>query len=239
MNQKERLLTVLKGDRVDRPPVICPGGMMSACVTEISDLVGGGHHSGTDAMVSAARKVGELAGFENYGVPFCLTAEVEALGASVNIGDNLVEPRITQYNEQPLEGIMENYPVDVTNGRMGIVLEAIGELKNSQVPVIGNVSGHISTATSVVDPLEMFKMLRREPERAARFLAFINDYLVRYALEMVKAGADVISISDPAIFRSLRFLTIRKSSRFSIRKAYPSSSIFVVMPGILSIHLMR
>ncbi|KUO72827.1 MAG: uroporphyrinogen decarboxylase [Desulfosporosinus sp. BRH_c37] len=197
MNQKERLLTVLKGDRVDRPPVICPGGMMSACVTEISDLVGGGHHSGTDAMVSAARKVGELAGFENYGVPFCLTAEVEALGASVNIGDNLVEPRITQYNEQPLEGIMENYPVDVTNGRMGIVLEAIGELKNSQVPVIGNVSGHISTATSVVDPLEMFKMLRREPERAARFLAFINDYLVRYALEMVKAGADVISISDP------------------------------------------
>jgi len=143
------------------------------------------------------RKVGELAGFENYGVPFCLTAEVEALGASVNIGDNLVEPRITQYNEQPLEGIMENYPVDVTNGRMGIVLEAIGELKNSQVPVIGNVSGHISTATSVVDPLEMFKMLRREPERAARFLAFINDYLVRYALEMVKAGADVISISDP------------------------------------------
>jgi len=197
LNQKERLLTVLKGDRVDRPPVICPGGMMSACVTEISDLVGGGHHSGTDAMVSAARKVGELAGFENYGVPFCLTAEVEALGASVNIGDNLVEPRITQYNEQPLEGIMENYPVDVTNGRMGIVLEAIGELKNSQVPVIGNVSGHISTATSVVDPLEMFKMLRREPERAARFLAFINDYLVRYALEMVKAGADVISISDP------------------------------------------
>ncbi|TGE31728.1 uroporphyrinogen decarboxylase family protein [Desulfosporosinus sp. Sb-LF] len=197
MNQKERLLNVLKGDQVDRPPVICPGGMMSACVTEISDLVGGGHHSGTGAMVSAARKVNELAGFENYGVPFCLTAEVEALGASVNIGDNLVEPRITQYNEQPLEGIMENYQVDVTSGRMGIVLDAIGELKNGLVPVIGNVSGHISTATSVVDPLEMFKMLRREPERAARFLAFINDYLVRYALEMVKAGADVISISDP------------------------------------------
>ncbi|OLN32036.1 uroporphyrinogen decarboxylase family protein [Desulfosporosinus metallidurans] len=197
MDEKERLLSVLKGDRVDRPPVICPGGMMSACVTKISDLVGGGHHSDTGAMVSAARKINELIGFENYGVPFCLTAEVEALGASVNLGDNLIEPRVTRYNDEPLEAIMDNYQVDVTAGRMGIVLEAIRELRNSRVPVIGNVSGHISTATSVVDPLEIFKMLRREPERAARFMAFINDYLVRYALEMVKAGADVISISDP------------------------------------------
>ena len=198
MNEKERLLSALKGDWVDRPPVICPGGMMSAGVTEISDQVGGGHHSGTRAMVSVARKINELIGFENYGVPYCLTAEVEALGASVNLGNNLIEPRVTQYNDQPLEAIMENYaPVDATIGRMRVVLDSISELRNSRVPVIGNVSGHISAASSVVDPLEMFKMLRREPERAARFLAFINDYLIRYALEMVRVGADVISISDP------------------------------------------
>lgn len=142
MNEKERLLTVLKGDQVDRPPVICPGGMMSACVTEISDQVGDGHHSGTNAMVSAARKINELIGFENYGVPYCLTAEVEALGASVNLGDNLIEPRVTRYNDDPLEAIMVNYsPVDVTTSRMGVVLEAIRELRNSQVPVIGNVFG--------------------------------------------------------------------------------------------------
>jgi Uroporphyrinogen-III decarboxylase len=197
LDEKERLLSVLRGDRVDRPPVICPGGMMSSCVTEISDQVGGNHHSDTTAMVNAARKINELTGFENYGVPFCLTAEVEALGASVNLGDNHIEPRVTQYNDEPLEAIMDNYRVDVSAGRMGTVLEAIHQLKNGCVPVIGNVSGHVSTATSVVDPLEMFKMLRREPERAARFMAFINDYLIQYALEMVKAGADVISISDP------------------------------------------
>lgn len=197
MDEKERLLNVLQGDRVDRPPVICPGGMMSACVTEISDQIGGGQHSDRTAMVEAARKINELAGFENYGVPFCLTAEAEALGANVNLGDNLVEPRITQYNEQPLELIMENCQTDVADGRTGTVLQAIRELKNDRIPVIGNVSGPISTATSVLDPLEMLKMLRREPERAARFLAFINDYLVRYALEMVGAGADVIAISDP------------------------------------------
>lgn len=199
MNEKERLLKVLKGDRVDRPPVICPGGMMSACVTEISEQVEGGHHSETYAMVSAARKINEQIGFENYGVPYCLTAEVEALGASVNLGNKLVEPRVIQYNEEPLETIMERYSlIDVTTGRTGTALEAIRELRNGRVPVIGNVSGHISTATSVVEPLNMYKMLRRESERAACFLAFINDYLIKYALEMVKEGADVISISDPS-----------------------------------------
>lgn len=199
MEEKERLLTALKGDRVDRPPVICPGGMMSACVTEISNQIEGGHHSDSKAMISAARKINEQVGFENYGVPYCLTAEVEALGARVNLGNKLIEPRVTGYNEEPLEAIMEHYSlVDVTTGRMGIIMAAIRELRNGRVPVIGNVSGHISTATSVVDPLKMYKMLRREPERAARFLSFINDFLIRYALEMVRAGADVISISDPS-----------------------------------------
>jgi MtaA/CmuA family methyltransferase len=172
--------------------------MMSACVTEISAQVGGGQHTSTQAMASAARIINELSGFENYGVPYCLTAEVEALGAGVNIVNNLIEPRVTRYNDEPLEAIMENYSaMNVTSGRMGIVLEAIRELRNSRVPVIGNVSGHISTASSLVDPLEMFRMLRRQPERAARFLTFINDYLISYALEMVRAGADVIAISDP------------------------------------------
>ncbi len=199
MEEKERLLKVLKRGQVDRPPVICPGGMMSACVTEISEQIGGCQHSSAKAMVTAARKINELAGFENYGVPFCLTAEAEALGAGINLGDNLIEPRVTHYNDEPLEAIMQNYSiVDVTAGRMGVVLAAIHELRNDRIPVIGNVSGHMSAATSVVDPLLIFKMLRREPERAARFLEFINEYLIRYALEMVKAGADVISISDPS-----------------------------------------
>jgi len=197
LDEKVRLLNVLQGDRVDRPPVICPGGMMSACVTEISDLVGGRRHSDPQAMALAARKIHELTGFENFGVPYCLTAEVEPLGAGVDLGDNRIEPRITRYNDRPLSEIMATYAVDVAKGRMGAVLEAIGMLSNSQVPVIGNISGPISTATSVVDPLVLFRMMRREPEQLTSFLAFINEYLVRYGQEMVRAGANVIAISDP------------------------------------------
>jgi [methyl-Co(III) methanol-specific corrinoid protein]:coenzyme M methyltransferase len=171
--------------------------MMSACVTEISALVGRGRHSDPETMAVAARKIHELTGFENFGVPYCLTAEAEPLGAGVELGDIQIEPRITTYNDRPLEKIMASHAVDVAAGRMGAVLKAVEMLKNSEIPVIGNVSGHISTATSIVDPLVVFRMLRREPERVSVFFAFINEYLIRYGKAMARAGADVITISDP------------------------------------------
>ena len=40
MQQKERLLKTLKGEPVDRPPVICPGGMMSMVATGLMEMSG-------------------------------------------------------------------------------------------------------------------------------------------------------------------------------------------------------
>mgnify|MGYP001569924189 FL=1 len=37
---KERLYRVLKGEKVDRPPCICPGGMMNMIVEEVMDITG-------------------------------------------------------------------------------------------------------------------------------------------------------------------------------------------------------
>lgn len=198
LNEKERLLRVLRNQEVDRPPVICPGGMMSACVTEVLEYVEGNHHNNVSSMVSAARNIYKLTGFENLGVPFCITAECEPFGAETDLGDNRIEPRITEYNQQEIETIIHDYKVSFDEGsRLHVILETIKLLKNDTVPVIANLAGHISTATSVVDPLEILKMLRKEPERASGFLEFINNFLIDYALLMIKAGADVIAISDP------------------------------------------
>ena len=40
-------------------------------------------------------------------------------------------------------------------------------------------------------------MLIKEPDRIYAFLNFINNYLIQYAVELIHAGADVITISDP------------------------------------------
>lgn len=199
MNEKNRLLSVLWGEAVDRPPVICPGGMMSACVTEIIENINENYNLDSNAMAIAANKIFNETGFENLGVPFAMVAEAEPLGIKIDNGSKLVEERVIEYNTEDLETIMEKYNViPEESNRMGIVIEAVSRLKNDRVPVIGNITGHISTASSVVDPLVIFKMLRKQPKMAYSFLKYINEYLIEYARGMVKAGADIITISDPS-----------------------------------------
>lgn len=38
--EKERLLAVLNRQSTDRPPVICPGGMMNAAIVEVMNSSG-------------------------------------------------------------------------------------------------------------------------------------------------------------------------------------------------------
>lgn len=198
LNEKQRLLNVLMGEAVDRPPIICPGGMMSASVTEILEDIKENHNLDYKTMAEVSRKIYKSVGFENYGVPFAMIVEAEPLGAEVQMGDKFIEERVIQYNSEPLEHIMKKYKVIPKNeSRMNTVINAIKELKNNEVPVIGNITGHISTATSAVDPLVILKMLRKEPERAYGFFEYINDYLKEYAKEIISAGADVITIADP------------------------------------------
>ncbi|MHB1394149.1 MAG: uroporphyrinogen decarboxylase family protein [Clostridia bacterium] len=198
MNEKERLLRVLKGEAVDRPPVICPGGMMNASVTELLEGFEKNHNLDLAAMVEAASRIHEAAGFENLGVPFDMTVEAEPLGAKIDIGSKLIEPRVTEYREEDIEVIVKKYNVNPRNERrMNLTLEALSRLKNDGIPVIGNITGHISTAASVIDPLVIFKLLKKDHEKAYTFFKFITDYSKKYAVEMINAGADVIAISDP------------------------------------------
>lgn len=198
MNEKERLLKVLRGEKIDRPPVICPGGMMNAAVTELLGEIDANHNTDLEAMITTAIKVREVIGFENYGVPFCMTCESEPFSVIISQGDKNNEPRILEYNQSKLEDIMENFDPKLSmNSRGQTVIKAIERLKNDEVPVIGNITGPISTATSIVDPLKLFKMLRKEPDEAYQFIEYVNNYLIEYAKKMVEAGADLIAISDP------------------------------------------
>jgi len=199
ISEKTRLLGILKGGEIqDRPPVICPGGMMNAAVTEVINDIKGNHNISEEDMVLAAKKVKELTGFENYGVPFCMTVESEPFGVKIDFGDKNREPVITNYNNMTTDEIMNKYcSSDLNSCRVPVVLGAIAKLKNDSIPVIGNITGAISTATSIVDPLKLLKMMKKNPDMAYSFIEFINEKLIQYGIDMVKNGADVIAVSDP------------------------------------------
>lgn len=203
MNSKERIKTIVEGRKPDRPPVICPGGMMNMITTEL--LEKGGFvfnevHTDPEKMAALSEFAYRNKCFENVGVPFCMTAEVEALGAGVDMGCNNREPRVVRYPLTSLEEWEKVPCFDVSKGRFQVIKEAINILSNrlSDVPVIGNVTGPVSAATSLIDPSVFYVGLRKKGQMAHALLNHVTNEMLKYIELMIDAGADIIMIADPS-----------------------------------------
>jgi [methyl-Co(III) methanol-specific corrinoid protein]:coenzyme M methyltransferase len=203
LSPKERLQKILSGETADRPPVICPGGMMNAAIVEVMTKTGhllpDAHHT-SDKMSDLAYDVYENTGFENFGIPFCMTVEAEALGSSINFGSLECEPKI-QKEVFPSVNDVTFLPAGTIAGsrRAETVIQAIYLLseKHPEIPAIGSLTGPISTAASLVDPMIFLKQLRREPEASHKVIDYVTEQLISYAKLMADNGATAISIADP------------------------------------------
>jgi [methyl-Co(III) methanol-specific corrinoid protein]:coenzyme M methyltransferase len=172
--------------------------MMNSAVTQTLTNIGGCHNADAESMLQAALNVRRLVGFENYGVPFCLTVEAEEFGAAVDYGGKDREARVVRYREMPLEESVRRWSGgEIDTIRSSAVLKTIGALRGNTVPVVGNLTGHISVATSIYEPASIFRLFRKDPPLLKRYLGVINDYLRDFAMKMIDAGADIIAVSDP------------------------------------------
>ena len=201
---RERLGRVLAKQDVDRPPVICTGGMMNAAVLGVMEEEDApklpAAHFSAEAMATLAERVHEATGFENLGVPFCMTVEPEVLGSRIDPGSLACEPKVAaEAYASSVEVPIGDVRQLVQNGRIGTVVQAAYHLKrrNPDVPVIASLSGPVSTAASVVDPLTFLKELRTKPQDTHRVLDYVTRLLVAYAQEVARNGADAICIGDP------------------------------------------
>jgi [methyl-Co(III) methanol-specific corrinoid protein]:coenzyme M methyltransferase len=203
MTPAERLKNVISGQKADRPPCICPGGMMNMITADLMDLANvymPAAHTDAAMMADLAKAVYEKDCFENVGVPFCMTVEAEAMGAEVDMGTKIYEPHVIKYAIDTVADFKKINEINMEQGRAKIVLEAIRMLKGQTegVPVIGNITGPVSTATSLMEPLTFYKELRRKNEKSHACMEFITEQLISYGRAQIEAGADVIAISDPS-----------------------------------------
>jgi MtaA/CmuA family methyltransferase len=203
LSPKERLERVLEKKTVDRPPVICPGGMMNSAVVDIMNKTG--HtlpeaHKDAKLMAELAHDVSVETGFENFGAPFCLTVEPEVLGSEINFGTLKCEPKIEKEVFDSVKNVeYKNIDKALQSGRIYSVVEACSILskKYIDVPVLGNLSGPISTAASIVDPMTFLKELRKDKENSHKVLNYVTDFLIKYAEILIDNGVKIISIGDP------------------------------------------
>lgn len=199
----ERLSRVLSKQGVDRAPVICTGGMMNAAVTQVMDADGPtlpAAHFDAEGMAELASRIQAATGFENLGVPFCMTVEPEILGSRIDPGTLACEPKIAAEAFRTCDEVeIRDVKKIVREGRIATVVQAAHLLKRrfADTPVIASLSGPVSTAASVVDPLTFLKELRTRPQSAHKVLDYVTRLLVEYAREVVDNGADIIAIGDP------------------------------------------
>jgi [methyl-Co(III) methanol-specific corrinoid protein]:coenzyme M methyltransferase len=196
-------LRVLDKKPVDRPPVICPGGMMNAAIVGV--MTETGHtlpeaHSDDKLMAALSEDVCEYTGFENFGIPFCMTAEAEVLGSEINMGTLGCEPKIQKERYENVSQIdYKDIGLMLKQGRIQQIAQAGWNVssKNADVPVIGSLTGPISTAASLVDPMNFLKGLRKDKNGSHKALEYVTDFLIAYARLMVEGGISIISIGDP------------------------------------------
>ena len=163
----ERLIKILSGMKADRPACICPGGMMNMVTKALQDTCGvylPEAHTDARMMADLAKAIYDNDCFENYGVPFCMTVEAEALGASCTMGTQLFEPHVTGYAIDTVEDYKKLKPMDLEAGRAKVTLDAIRLLKaeTKDVPIIGNIVGPVSVASSVCEPTRYYKQMRQK-----------------------------------------------------------------------------
>lgn len=203
LSPKERLLRVLQKKTIDRAPVICPGGMMNAAIVDVMNKTGHtlpeAHHD--DALMSElAYDVFEQTGFENFGIPFCMTVEAEVLGSEINFGTLACEPKIEKEIFPSVSKVVFQDKTDLANsGRVNTIIQAGYRLSRQypDIPVIGNLTGPISTAASIVDPITFLKELIKNKTMAHQVLDYVSDFALEYAKLMIDNGVTLISISDP------------------------------------------
>lgn len=131
-------------------------------------------------------------------LPFCSTIEAEGLGALINYGDKNNGPRISSCCIKTINDMPKIKKLDLTNGRIKNVLNAINELKTSGETVCLNVSGPITIATSLMDSIFFYRELRKNNEQVLALLEAIENGIVDYILKANAVGADIFSFADPA-----------------------------------------
>ena len=200
---KERLFAAAKKQAADKPPCICPGGMMNMMFEDImkkSGCLWPDAHSNAEKMAGLAYALNEAGGFENYGVPFCMTVEAEAMGAKVDMGNLLCEPHVVHSPLASVTDMDQLTPIDPKEGRVKVVVDAIRLLKakGTDIPIIGNLTGPISTAGTLVDMSNLLKEYRKKPGESARLMDYITEQLIAFGKAQIDAGADAICISEPS-----------------------------------------
>ena len=198
MNTKERFLSALKLEPVDRPPVAAVVTGITVGMMEETGVFWPDAHHDADQLAALAASVWDVSGIECIKLPFGMTVEVEVFGAPIDFGtrDTLPSEVGHIYNHPDELKIPHNF---MDSGRVPTVLEAISKLHKQykdEVAIVSSIVGPFALAAKLYGFDNLFPWIITNPDYVRQILDELKILAIEYANAQVEAGADVILIGE-------------------------------------------
>lgn len=211
MTCRERVLSALKQEDLDRPPVAvfttCDTiGMMAACGSSWPEA-----HTDPQKMATLGCAQADYFGLESVRAGFCLTEEAEALGCPVNIGTSRSSPMLKghrfNYNpmkriyDEPEEAGLPDIDTFLSTGRVRTTIEAMAIMQKTHgedYVIIGGNTGPFTLTGHLLNTENLVYSVWTEPERAKKWVGAIEPYCKAFGQAMLDNGADVVQMSEPS-----------------------------------------
>lgn len=149
-----------------------------------------------ETMAKIALAIKEYDGATFCELPFCHTVEAESIGGLVNYGDEKAGPRAKEYICTKPEEILELKEIDFSTGRIYEVLEACRILVEKGENVVLDVAGPFTVMNVLIDPVHIFKAMRKKPELMKEVFWRLGNDVLKYIEEALKRGVTMISYAD-------------------------------------------
>ncbi len=199
MTPRDRVLSALRGERVDRVPVSAVTQVGTVEAMAKTQAFWPDAHSDPEKMAALGVSLYRLAGLEAARIPFCLTVQAEAIGCAVNLGKDDRPPAVVAHLQAQIDQLA--LPQDyLGRGRIPTVIRATELLRSRypDLPVMVGMEGPFTLAGHLVGIERFMLMTIRQRETVMNVVDTCTKASVEYARALIDAGADVIVPCDPS-----------------------------------------
>ncbi len=198
MKTKERFLRALQRQPVDRVPVAAVATGITVEMMDKRGIFWPAAHKDVKQLAGLAEAIHLYADVECIKLPFCMTVEIEALGATVDYRTrDTIPTEIKHICNHPDELVVP--PDFFDRARVPVVLQATARLRkryDDEAPIVTSIVGPFSLAEKVFGFENFLSWIITNPEWIHQAMATLTPLAIRYARAQVEAGADAVILGE-------------------------------------------